>query len=158
MTTDILTPPTPGADADLVNASLSGDRDAFGRIVARYQSLVCSVVYSATGDLGHSEDVAQETFIAAWKQMADLREPAKLRSWLCGIARNLVRNHRRAQGRDPSHRASSLDDISEPSAPEPLPVERAISREEAEILWRTLEQIPKRTGSRWFSITGSTNR
>jgi RNA polymerase sigma factor (sigma-70 family) len=143
MTTNILTPPTPGADADLVNASLSGDRDAFGRIVARYQSLVCSVVYSATGDLGHSEDVAQETFIAAWKQMADLREPAKLRSWLCGIARNLVRNHLRAQGRDPSHRASSLDDISEPPAPEPLPVERAISREEAEILWRTLEQIPE---------------
>lgn len=36
-------------DADLVIASLAGDRDAFGHIVSRYQSLICSLAYSATG-------------------------------------------------------------------------------------------------------------
>ena len=70
-------------DAELVGETLSGNRDAFGQIVSRYQSLVCSLAYSATGSLGQSEDLAQETFLTAWKQLRDLREPAKLRAWLC---------------------------------------------------------------------------
>ena len=53
------------SDADLVAESLAGDRDAFGQIVARYQSLICSLAYSATGSLPRSEDLAQETFLAA---------------------------------------------------------------------------------------------
>src|SRR5712664_2909662 len=77
-------------DAELVAQRLTGNRDAFGLIVSRYQSLVCSIAYSATGCLSQSEDLAQETFLTAWKQLGQLREPAKLRAWLCGIARNLV--------------------------------------------------------------------
>ena len=64
-------------DANLVIASLSGDRDAFGQIVARYQSLICSLAYSATGSLGESEDLAQETFITAWKHLRHLREQSQ---------------------------------------------------------------------------------
>ena len=79
-------------DAELVAATLSGSRDAFGHIVARYQSLVCALAYSATGSLSQSEDLAQETFFTAWKQLRSLREPGRLRSWLCGIARNLINN------------------------------------------------------------------
>ena len=78
------------SDSELVTQSLAGDRDAFGGIVARYQSLLCSLAYSATGSLSQSEDLAQETFVTAWKQLADLREPEKLRSWLCRISRNIT--------------------------------------------------------------------
>jgi RNA polymerase sigma factor (sigma-70 family) len=106
------------SDAELVGKSLAGNRDAFGQIVARYQSLVCSLAYSATGSLGQSEDLAQETFVAAWKQLAGLREPEKLRAWLCGIARNLINNSLRRQGREPSHAAEALDLIHEVPAPE----------------------------------------
>src|SRR6478672_5090496 len=90
-----------GNDADLVSRSLAGDRHAFAEIVARYQSLICSLGYSATGSLSQSEDLAQETFLAAWKQLRALREPAKLRSWLCGIARNQINDTFRKQGREP---------------------------------------------------------
>ena len=76
-------------DADLVADSLGGSRDAFRAIVERYQTLICSLAYNATGNLAQSEDVAQETFLAAWTDLRYLREPAKLRSWLCGIVRNL---------------------------------------------------------------------
>ena len=69
-------------DAELVAETLGGNRDAFSQIVVRYQSLICSLAYSATGSLGQSEDLAQETFVSAWKQLAELREPAKLRAWL----------------------------------------------------------------------------
>src|ERR1700722_9294390 len=130
-------------DVELVGESLSGNRDAFGQIVARYQSLVCSLAYSATGSLSQSEDGAQETFLAAWKQLAGLREPEKLRAWLCGIARNLINNSLRKQGREPSHRAESLEEISESPSLEPLPVDQIISNEEQAILWRSLERIPE---------------
>ncbi|MGD0745678.1 MAG: sigma-70 family RNA polymerase sigma factor [Verrucomicrobiota bacterium] len=130
-------------DAELVDASLAGNRDAFGQIVSRYQSLVCSLAYSATGSLSQSEDLAQETFVAAWKQLAGLREPEKLRAWLCGITRNLINNSLRRQGREPVHHAESLEEISESHSPEPQPLEQAISNEEAAILWRALERIPE---------------
>ena len=130
-------------DEELVGASLSGDRDAFGRIVARYQSLVCSLAYSATGSLSQSEDLAQETFVTAWKQLAGLREPKKLRAWLCGIARNLINNSLRLQDHEPSHHAGSLEEIAGSHSPEPLPIEQTISNEEQAILWRSLQRIPE---------------
>src|SRR6476619_8625046 len=93
------------SDAELVSRSLAGDRDAFSRIVARYQTLICSIAYSRIGNLGQSEDVAQETFITAWKHLRHLREPSNLRGWLCGIARNRVNNFLRREGREPLRNA-----------------------------------------------------
>ena len=59
MTTRIM-PVATNNDAELVGGTLAGNRDAFTQIVARYQSLICSLAYSATGSLGQSEDLAQE--------------------------------------------------------------------------------------------------
>jgi DNA-directed RNA polymerase specialized sigma24 family protein len=56
-------------DTELVAQCLEGDRDAFGQIVTRYQALICSLTYSATGSLGQSQDLAQETFITAWRHL-----------------------------------------------------------------------------------------
>ena len=130
------------SDAELVGQSLTGSKAAFGQIVARYQSLICAVTYSATGSLSQSEDLSQETFMAAWRQLADLREPEKLRGWLCRIARNRTGDALRKQGREPSHRAESLEEIVELPAAEPQPVEQTINHEEAAILWRSLERMP----------------
>src|SRR6266571_2962456 len=134
---------TNSSDSELVTQSLAGNRDAFGRIVARYQSLLCSLAYSATGSLSQSEDLAQETFVTAWKQLADLREPEKLRSWLCRISRNLTYDALRRQGREPIHKAESLEEIEESPASIPLPSECTINREEEAILWRLIERIPE---------------
>ncbi len=129
-------------DAELVGATLSGNRDAFGQIVSRYQSLVCSLAFSATGSLSQSEDLAQETFITAWTHLSHLRERDKLRAWLCGIARNCINGFLRREGREPASAAASLEELAESHSPEPLPVEYTISNEESAILWRTLEKIP----------------
>jgi RNA polymerase sigma factor (sigma-70 family) len=87
-------------DAELVEASRRGERDAFGDLVNRYQDVVCAVSYSSTGNWALSEDVAQDTFIAAWRQLGQLRETGRIRSWLCGIARNLARKARKRSDRD----------------------------------------------------------
>jgi RNA polymerase sigma factor (sigma-70 family) len=130
-------------DADLVAESLDGSRDAFRRIVERYQTLICSLAYSATGNVSRSEDTAQETFIAAWKQLGALREPAKLRAWLCGIARHRIQKNFERDGREPALNAAPLEDAHDTPAIEALPSEQAISREEEAILWRSLEKIPE---------------
>jgi len=122
------------SDAELVAQSLAGNRDAFGQIVSRYQSLICSLAYSATGSLGRSEDLAQDTFLAAWRQLPHLREPHKLRPWLCRIARNLTCDAAGKDGREPSHRAEALEEVAESHSPEPLPVDWAINNEEQAIL------------------------
>src|SRR5882757_9850475 len=108
------------SDSELVIQSLAGNRDAFGWIVARYQSLLCSLTHSATGSLSQSEDLAQETFVTAWKQLADLREPEKFRSLLCRISPILTYHAFSRKGREPIHKAEPLEGIQESPAPEPL--------------------------------------
>jgi RNA polymerase sigma factor (sigma-70 family) len=130
------------SDTQLVEWSLTGDREAFGRIVERYQSLVCSITYGATGSLGLSEDIAQETFLTAWRELAKLSDAARLRGWLCGIARNLVNNYLRRGQREPVQTSEPLDTIHEPASPEPSPSAQAVSHEEESILWRALERVP----------------
>src|SRR6266850_6254375 len=107
-------------DAELVAACLTGDREAFGRVVERYQRLLCSLAYSATGSFSESEDLAQEAFVDAWRQLRTLREPEKLRPWLCGILRYKVGRLRRSDGQEPVRKAEALELAEEtPSADEP---------------------------------------
>jgi RNA polymerase sigma factor (sigma-70 family) len=130
-------------DAELVTGSLEGNRDAFRQIVERYQTLISSLAYCATGNVSQSEDLAQETFVSAWKQLAQLREPAKLRPWLCSITRFLISKQFRRQGREPAYAAETLEAVFDWASPEPLPPEQVISEEEKAILWRLLERIPE---------------
>ena len=131
------------SDLELMEACLAGNRQAFGRIVERYQSLICAIAYSATGDLGVSEDLAQETFLTAWKRLGELRDRTKLRAWLCGIARNLANNWIRQRSRDIVARAEPLEGVPETAETAPTPREHAIGREKEAILWSALEQIPE---------------
>jgi RNA polymerase sigma factor (sigma-70 family) len=130
-------------DARLVKLGLNGDRDAFGQLVTRYQSPVCALAYSACGNLSHSQDLAQETFVTAWRKLSDLKEPAKFKAWLYGIARNLIHNAFRQQTRNPLAAAEPLDECLTTTATLSNPTEQAISKEEEGILWRSLEHIPE---------------
>lgn len=130
-------------DAHLVSECLDGHRDAFRRIVDKYKTLICSLAYSATGNMSQSEEVAQETFISAWKDLRHLREPGKLRAWLCGIVRNRIQRDVREERRDPVRNSVSLDDANESPTLDELPSAQAVSREEEAILWRSLEKIPE---------------
>lgn len=88
------------SDADLARASCRGDRRAFGELIAQCTPMVCAVAYAATHDRALAEDVAQDTFLAAWRDLATLREPASVRPWLCRIARNLAHKARRSRAHE----------------------------------------------------------
>ena len=130
-------------DARLVELVLGGQRDAFGQLVARYQSPICALAYSGCGNISQSEDLAQEVFIVAWRKLRDLKEPAKFKSWLYGIARNLINNSHRQQLRNPLAAADPLDEGFAAGAAISSPTEHAMTKEEEGILWRSLEQIPE---------------
>lgn len=131
------------SDAELVAATLAGDRRAYGVIVERYQRLLCSLAFSATGGVSQSEDLAQETFVDAWRQLRELREPDKLRPWLCGILRFKVSRLRRADGREPVRRADPLDEAAAvPSGDAAVP-DQAAHQEELALMWSALERVPE---------------
>ncbi|MGC4071152.1 MAG: RNA polymerase sigma factor [Nibricoccus sp.] len=130
-------------DADLVAACQKGDRNAFGQIVERYQRLLCSLAYSTTGSVSTSEDLAQETFIESWRQMHALREPEKLRAWLCGILRRKAWRLHRNDSHEPVRQAEAIDETSVfPSEDEPAQA-LAMQKEEEAILWSELARVPE---------------
>ncbi|MDE2887285.1 MAG: RNA polymerase sigma factor [Gemmatimonadota bacterium] len=79
------------ADGIFVRRVLSGDRDAFEPLVDRYRGMVYAQVVGRTGNFDSSEDIVQATFVEAYRQLKSLRDPARFRAWVRGIAMNLSR-------------------------------------------------------------------
>lgn len=128
-------------DSSLVMYSLGGDRDAFCQIVTRYQNLLCSLAYSAVGDFKHSEDIAQDVFVDAWKKLDTLQEPAKLKAWLCGMLRFKVSHFHRKEKNQPIKNAQEIE-TQEDIAQENSALEaQTINAQEQEMLWRVLDSI-----------------
>lgn len=127
------------SDAELIDASRRGEHAAFGHLVERYQSLVWAVSFTATGDRALSEDVAQETFLVAWRQLGNLSESSRLRPWLCGIARNLGRMARR----DRRRATEDVDDV-EVAAGDASPFDAVVEAEAQRIVRDTLSRVPER--------------
>jgi RNA polymerase sigma-70 factor, ECF subfamily len=75
---------------DLIARAQAGDDAAFGAIFEQHARFVYKFIYAMIGDGGAAEELTQETFMAAYKNIRSLRGEAKLRTWLCAIAKNLV--------------------------------------------------------------------
>lgn len=131
------------SDNELLRASLTGDKEAFGVIVRRYQSLVCALTYSATGDVHRSEELAQETFIRAWRSLSRLGDVGRFRAWLCVIARNLCAQSIR-DGARAAVDAANLQQKARLHSVSPDPGQAAIDKERREIVWAAVRGIPKR--------------
>ena len=143
------------SDTELVGAAAAGDAQAFGEIVTRYQSLVCAIAYSGTGDHALSEELAQDTFVAAWKGLRELREAAKLKAWLAGIVRNLVKGAHRSRARA---RTEPLAAAADPRR-RPGRRSRASSRTRSRpSSGARSSRSPRRTGSPWSSSIGRSSR
>src|SRR5262245_25152714 len=129
-------------DLQLVTGARAGARSAFGVLVERYQNLVCSFAYCITGGLVQSEEVAQDTFLAAWTQLPRLRRAESFRGWLLGIARNVSRQALKDQRAQRAGRSDASAIMSRASSGDPSPLDRIISGEEERALWRALNQLP----------------
>jgi len=74
---------------DLVARARRRDAEAFAALIRTYERVALSVAFGVLGDAAAASDATQEAFIRAWERLADLREPERFGTWLCGIVRNL---------------------------------------------------------------------
>jgi RNA polymerase sigma-70 factor (ECF subfamily) len=103
-------------EAALVERAKRGDRDAFSELVECHASAVLTVAWRIVGDRTRAEDVAQETFLAAFRSLPGFRVDARFSTWLYRIAVNKCRDFLRSQAGD---RHVSLPDEDGEAGPEP---------------------------------------
>jgi RNA polymerase sigma-70 factor (ECF subfamily) len=80
-------------DRSLVDAAAAGDRDAFGALVLRYQSRIVSLARTLTSDAAEADDLAQETFVRAYKSIGTFRGDSAFRTWLYRVAVNVINTY-----------------------------------------------------------------
>ena len=86
------------ADQDLVQATLSGETEAFGSLVERYQAPVYNLCYRMLSDPAEAEDAAQEVFIKAFGNMKRYDPDRKFINWILTIASILAGTFGRGRG------------------------------------------------------------
>jgi RNA polymerase sigma factor (sigma-70 family) len=84
-------------DGELVRQALNGGHSAFAILVERYTILVRAYCRYRIWRLDVVDDLAQETFLRAWRDLRSLKQPDKFGGFLLGIAKNLCRNWRKAR-------------------------------------------------------------
>jgi RNA polymerase sigma factor (sigma-70 family) len=135
--------PPPGLELDVL-AARRGDREAYGRLVDRYRSLVASLALTLTRDVQTSEDLAQEVFLDAWQRLGQLRSPSSFLPWLRQLTRYRA-SHARA--REERRRGEALLEAQLDAVADPRPsdVERLVSEEEGAALAAALDALPAAT-------------
>ena len=91
----------PVDEADLVRKAQRGDAPAFAEIVRRYQRSVYRTAYALTRNTADADDLAQETFVRAYRALDRFRADEPLHPWLSRIATNLAYSLFRARKRRP---------------------------------------------------------
>lgn len=87
------------ADRDALARFLDGDERAFEELVIRYEAKVRRVAFGVVRDHGLAEDVAQETFLTAYRKAGSYRGEGSVRSWLLRIAVRRGLDELRRRGR-----------------------------------------------------------
>src|SRR5699024_4800563 len=133
-------------DQILVERAQQGDKKAFNLLVARYQNKVAGLLtrYVSANDI---PDVAQETFIKAYRALDTFRGESAFYTWLYRIAVNTAKNYLMTQGRRPptedvlAEDAESFDvgtKLRNIDTPEHL----ILSDELKEIVFKTINELP----------------
>jgi RNA polymerase sigma-70 factor, ECF subfamily len=88
-------------DQELVRRVQRGDAAAFDLLVRKYQHRIAGLISRYIADWSEVQDVAQETFVRAWRAIGNFRGDAQFYTWLHRIAVNTAKNHLVAQNRRP---------------------------------------------------------
>jgi RNA polymerase sigma-70 factor (ECF subfamily) len=126
-------------ESTLIRRSVKGDLAAWEPLVRAHQEAVFRFAYLLLGDPDDAEDVAQETFLRAWKYLKHFDTARPLRPWLLSIASNLSSNWRRAAGR-------YMFALTRAFRNEPVPdtiEEKNAQRLQADELWKAVQSLSK---------------
>ncbi len=101
------------SDEELVTRSMGGDLDSFNQLVLRWERPIYALAYRVIGREEDARDVAQETFLRAFRALSGFKGQAKFSSWLYRITLNLCRDWIRKERRTPVSQAPEGIDIIE---------------------------------------------
>lgn len=132
----------------LVSRAQGGDVDAFQGLYKIFSQKIFNYLFRMTGSREESEDLAQDTFIQAYKKLSSLRDPLKIQSWLFRIAQNNV--FQKYRGRQPVVESIDEYDLTEWSelrqltTPQMEPEAKALSIELQGVIARAISQLPEK--------------
>ena len=114
---------------ELIARVRGGDEEAFRLIFDRYGRPIISFIYDMVGRRDLAEELAQETFVRAYKGIRSLKDDTKLSTWLFGIAKNVARESIRARIRDHYKVEMEDDGVAQLSDKDLLPDDQLLSKE-----------------------------
>jgi len=122
----------------IIRDCANGKSDRFAVLVDRYRSLAYNSAYRMLGDPDAAEDVAQESFIAAYQGLEEFKFGSRFSTWLYTIVMNKCRDHLRSR-----RPGISIDDLAEVRPDRrPSPEDRAVSRQTGDIVQEALNALP----------------
>ena len=132
-------------DEQMVERALSGDPEAFGEIVRRWERRIFALAFGMLGREEDARDATQETFLAAFRNLRGFRGEAKVSSWLHRIAVNqCITRQRRTKVRS----ETALEDEAEKNAAvfalpaDVSPARKAEAREQSVVVRRAVCALP----------------
>lgn len=126
------------SETDLISRARQGDETAYEMLVQEHQEAVFRLAYLLLGDPGDADDVAQETFIHAFKALDRFDTTRPVRPWLLRIASNLASNRRRAMRRY----LSALERMVR-ADPDALASKEDSPKWDAQALWQAVRQLER---------------
>jgi RNA polymerase sigma-70 factor (ECF subfamily) len=137
-----------GSLRNLVARSKRGDVDANRELYVLYGRKILNYLFRMTSSRELAEDLAQETFIQAFRKIGSLRDPERFQSWLFRIAQNKV--YQEFRGRKP--RVESIDredspelsDLQKLATSQPGPEGQVLSLELEKVIQQAIEELPEK--------------
>ena len=123
----------------VVDRARSGDSEAFRVLVERHSRALFRLAFRMTGNESDAEDVVQETFLRAYRQLAKFDERATFGTWLYRIAANCAVDPVRARNRRGEH--APAEAAPDPVAVQPLPDRLAMSGQMRERLAAAMNEL-----------------
>src|ERR1044071_1077026 len=114
---------------DLIARARRGDEEAFRLIFERYTRPIISFIFYMVNRADLAEELAQETFVRAYKNLSALRDEAKLSTWLFGIAKNIAREALRDRHREQGRVELGCSTVQEMRAPHASPAVELLDKE-----------------------------
>lgn len=130
-------------DAQLVARSLKQDQEAFGQLIDRHASSIVNLAYRMVGNRAEAEDLAQETFLSAFKSLATFRADAKFSTWLYRIATNKCKDWLRVKRPGGQLHDVDVDEALDTHVAEDRTPERLLSQQQVALeLEQAIQRLP----------------
>ena len=131
-------------DQQLVRAALLGETSAFGAIVEKYWNMVVALALSKVSDAAEAEDIAQESFLKAYSQLSNLRDPSRLAGWLSKITTQQCSNSLRRAVRSKRAlgcKATPIEALKEQPAVAANP---GLTKNQIHVVRQTVRRLPEK--------------